>query len=290
MATRSEQMKARAAAMAARNIKPEPVIEENPPVVEVTTTPIERIQEIKGIALPQVDLSRQITQQDLIMPRLLLSQAMSKVNQQRIVDMGNWYHSTNNENLGQEVFAIPVGMWKHRSYFEQGVGILCRSFDLIQGEGDPGILCEGTPDERYTLPDSERGCPLRLWGERDPKTNKSKPPRCGINYNFPLLIVASPEDPESATRRAMVTFRSTQTAVAKRLISIVSEGDYEWTDVLLRFGVTSRTNQSGTFYNATIDLVGPSQGRPKEKAEAFSKSLNVTSIRATLERDDTSDD
>jgi hypothetical protein len=149
----------------------------------------------RAVARPVHDLSRELSTNDVIMPKLKLSQAMSKVNTDDVVRQGNWYVSTTNENLQQDVYIVPVDMQMSYSKFEPGVGVVCRSFDLLHGEGDPGILCEGTEEERATKPPHERGCPFRLWG-KDEATGKSIPPKCGKNYNYPVMIL-DPDDLEN---------------------------------------------------------------------------------------------
>lgn len=242
----------------------------------------------QALSLPMHDdPTRTIEANDQIMAKLKLSQAMSKVNTEDIVRQGNWYHSTLSENLGKAVRIIPVDMTKSRSYFVQGQGVMCRSFDMRQGEGDPGLPCEGTDEERATVPESQRGCPLRLWGDRDPETKKSSPPKCGINYNYPVLILDS-DDPENGpAKRALLTLRSMGAKVAKAINSIVADADVRWHDVVLELGVEQMTNARGTFYVPTVKFIGyaKTQVSPEiqERARRFAASVNSAAIRATIE-------
>lgn len=241
----------------------------------------------RGIELPQapgVDLTREVDQSDLIMPKLKICQAMSKVSRSGI-PQGNYYHSTLNEDLGTTIRIIPVDMRKSRSLFKTGVGVVCRSFDLLQGEGDPGILCEGTPEERRTLPAKARGCPLRLWGERDPVTGKSPPPPCGLNYNYPVLIL-DPDDPENGlTKRAIISFRGTGSQIAKAINSMVTEQDLFWNEAVIELSTEERTNWKGTFFVPTAKFTGIASGMTAEKAKRFSTTINPAMVRASVEAD-----
>ena len=236
---------------------------------------------------PQVDLTRQIDATDMVMPKLKLSQAMSKVNSEDIVRQGNWYHSVSNRNFGKTVYFVPVDMRKSRSYFVQGQGVLCRSFDLLKGEGDPGMLCEGEEVERYDgTPASERGCPLRLW-ERDPDKGINRPPACGITYNYPGLIVLDPDDPDSKTMRVLLQLRSTATKTAKTINTLMTEGDLGWGELILELGVQQTSNTKGTFFSPTAEAHAETEGTVRKKAMLMAQSINPDMIRRSIENDDT---
>lgn len=250
------------------------------------------------LARSRRDLSREIDRADVIMPRLKISQAMSAVNTAYAtskgasgVGQGNWYISTTQKNLGDTIYIVPVDMQKSRSMFVTGKGLMCRSFDLLQGEGDPGILCEGTDEEQDTLPSNARGCPLRLW-ERNPETGTNVPPKCGINYNYPVLIL-DPDDMENGpTTPAILTFRSTASGAAKLLNSIVTEGvltDPVWHEVILKLSLQAKNNSKGTFFVPVVEYHNDTTpGSPVAlRAEALAASQTKSTIRAALERDDT---
>lgn len=229
-----------------------------------------------------VDLSRQLEQGDMLMPRLKISQAMSKAALDSLVPIGNWYHSTAAENLGPEILVVPVAMQKSRSLFVSGAGMLCRSFDMLHGEGEPGILCEGTPEERYSLPEAARGCPLRLW---DRSTGSNIPPKCGIAFNYPVLLLDKDDPAEGRTRRAMLTFRGTSAQAAKTINTIVMEDDGEWHEHVIRLRLDRRTNTKGTFFVPVAERVGAPSPAVAQKAIRLAGTLQATSIRASVEAD-----
>ena len=303
MVVQSDLARRRAAAKAARASKApdvaEAIIEDSEPTIEpirsVTPAP-PPINGSRSVALPvqNVDRARQLTERDIVMPKLKIAQGLSKAVQAQQVKLGHWYHTTRNEDLGTEVLFVPVDMRKSRSYFVNGQGVLCRSFDMVQGEGTPGILCEGEEDEYY-LPEKERGCPLRLW-TKDEATGKSKKPPCGISYNFAGLVLLD-GTPEGRISRALLTFRGTASKTAKDINTLVSDLSADplnpdWSQSILRLKLESRTNTYGTFGVPLFDYEGPTSDHPRlvEYAEAFKASVNPNTYRATLEADSDDDD
>jgi hypothetical protein len=283
----------------------EPVIEENPAPVETDPTPngsgmtrAERAEKRKAMALPRRDLSRELDQRDMVMPKLKISQAMSAVNTAHAtsggstgVQQGNWYVSTSGKNLGKTVYIVPIDMRKSRSLFVTGHGVMCRSFDMVQGEGDPGGLCEGTEEQMYERTEKDRGCPLRLW-QRDEETGRNIPPKCGVSYNYPVLIL-DPEDMQGGrTQPALLSLRSTAAATAKQINTIVTEGnlaDPVWHEVILKLTVEPKSNTRGTFFVPTVEYVDATEeGSPTDQqAQKMAKSITQSVMRASIERDDT---
>jgi hypothetical protein len=235
----------------------------------------------RSVALPQVDYTRQIDQSDLIMPRLMLSQAMSKVNTDDIVRQGNWYHTGANENLGKEVLIVPMDQRKSRSKMDKDTGqVVCRSMDMVHGVGDPGILCEGTEEERYSLPADERGCEFRHWKRVD---GKNIPPECPIAYNFPVLIV-SDRDPEVATfRRAILTLRGTGSPAGQAIISAAYDQELPYHQLMFKLGVAAKTNARGqTFFTPSVELLGRAPKDFQDRAERFIQNSG-SAVAMTIE-------
>jgi hypothetical protein len=237
-----------------------------------------------ALALPMIDKSREITSRDVIIPRLMIAQSMSKVVQEGIVPLGHWYHNSRNRDLGTAVTAILVDCQKTRSYFVTGAGVMCRSFDFVQGEGNPGVLCDGTLQEQNTLATKDRGCSLRLWGEKT-STNPSGAPACGENYNFTVIILEDPDDLDTKILRAVLTLRKTGIPAAKKLITMKVEEDYKWTDMVVRIKLGSKTNTRGTFQVPEAEWFAEASGFPKahERAVRMARSVNPAMLRATLE-------
>jgi len=266
---------------------------ETPTPVSQATSPVFVAPGARGgaVALPMEDLTRKIDAGDLVMPKLRLSQAMSKTNNlfaatkgTQGVGMGNWYVSSNGQNLGETVYFVPVDMRKSRAMFVQGQGLMCRSFDLVQGEGDPGILCEGTQEERLTVPEKHRGCPLRLW-------NDKQPPKCGETYNYPGYVITDIDNPDGKNLvQAILQMRGTAATAGKTINTIVmNEGGGVWQNTIIELGVESRSNIKGTFFVPTVDFFdttdAPEFARLKRRADAMARQMGSSSIRRSIEDD-----
>lgn len=249
-----------------------------------------------SIALPmqQEDLTRKIDVGDLVIPKLRLTQAMSKTNMlyqtskgSQGVQQGNWCYSTTSENLGETVYFIPVDMRKSRAMFVQGQGLMCRSFDLLNGEGDPGGPCEGSYEERLTVPADRRGCPLRLWVD-------NAPPKCGVTYNYPGLIIRESEieDPSKAKPlQAILQLRSASTGVAKAINTMVmNDGGGVWHNVIVELGVEVKSNARGTFYVPVADFYDTTDAegfeRIARRAASMARQMGNQNLRSSLEDDD----
>jgi hypothetical protein len=246
-----------------------------------------------GLALPQADLSRQIDTGDLIIPRLKISQGLSKINMLHAqsrgkegVQMGNWYVTTSGQDLGEVVYFVPCDMRKSRSMFEQGRGLVCRSFDLLRGEGDPGILCEGTAEEIQIYSEDERGCSYRNWTTAE--DGSRTPPPCGITYNYPGFIVGDVENPEETPlTQAMLQLRSMSTAAARSInTQFTVHGDGEWHRLLLELRVEPKSNRRGTFFVAVADLYGTLEGpeweRVAKRTAMFARSVGAADLRSSM--------
>ncbi len=244
----------------------------------------------KGGALAVPDRSRMIDQGDFVIPKVKISQGLSKVNIEDKVRQGNWYHTLRNNSLGKSIYIVLVDMRKSQSVFKQGQGVICRSFDLVQGEGDPGILCEGTPREIKLYRASDRGCPLRLWTTNE-KTNKRVPPECQLAYNFPILLLDSADPENGKVRKAMMTLRSSATKAAANMISIVQDEDEPcWYDHIFKLTLELKTFDNGnTTFIPTVEYVGETNARLKERAKNLAQVVTDQFVRANLESSDTED-
>lgn len=250
----------------------------------------------QGMALPQVDKSREITTRDLVLPRLQIAQSMSKQAQLHAqsrgkegVQLGNWYHSTTGRDLGEVVYFVPTDMRKSRSKFDTGTGLVCRSYDLVRGEGNPGILCEGTQQEiNAGVPEDDRGCEYRLWNRTGGKNIK---PPCGLNYNYPGLILVDAENPDkSEMLQAMLTLRSSSTPAALSINThVMTFGEGVWPNVIIELTTTTQTGPMGSYYVAQADLHdmtdSPGYEKLARRAHALARSMGSADLRSSMEYD-----
>jgi hypothetical protein len=250
------------------------------------------------MALPTQDLSRQLDSGDLVIPRIKISQGLSKVNMlyatsrgKEGVQMGDWYHTTTGKSLGETIYFIPCDMRKSRSLFEQGRGLRCRSFDLLRGEGDPGILCEGTAEEIHTVPADDRGCVYRLWSE-DEAGNRVAPP-CGITYNYPGFVIVDIDNPEhTELLQGMLQLRSKATRAARKInTAFTTYGGGEWHRLIMEITAASETNTKGTYFVPEAELYAsadePEYERIYKRAGMFARSVGAADLKSSISADDT---
>jgi hypothetical protein len=126
---------------------------------------------------------------DFIPPRVKIIQAMSDEKDVKgdgplgIVNEGDWFNTLTQECYGPKLRFIPISPFKQRillvrserradveaalgTTLSEGDGLKCRSFDMIKGQGEPGIACDA--------------CPLAQW--RD-----NLPPFCSETYNVAAI-------------------------------------------------------------------------------------------------------
>jgi len=187
---------------------------------------------------------QQLDPGDIVPPRVKIVQQMSQEAQggkNARAEPGDFFNTLTQANYGPELSFIPIITFKQRIMLvrenrrkeidgaltaarleplSDGDGLKCRSFDMIQGIGEPGILCHD--------------CPLSRW-------DGNEPPLCTETYNVAGLRA---EDGELI----IASFSKSSAKVGKRVFSIVRMSPAKpWTRVLT---ATTRevTNAQGTFF------------------------------------------
>lgn len=255
----------------------------------------------QSMSLPMVDRSRQLEAGDLVIPKLKIAQGLSGVSKlyatsrgKEGIPAGLWYYTMGNRELGETVTFIPCDMRKSRSLYEQGIGVVCRSFDLLHGEGNPGGLCEGTIEEMHSMPEQDRGCELRLWNRT---ASGNTPPSCGVAYNYTGLIIVDPKNPDtSEVLQGMLQLRSTGINAAKQInTGVLTFTGGVWSQAIFELRVDSRKNSKGDFFIPVADFYDTTEAtgweRIARRANAFARQMGQADLRATIETDpDTSAD
>jgi hypothetical protein len=141
-----------------------------------------------------------------------------------------------------------------------------------------------------SLPEKDRGCPLRLW-DRDKETGVNTPPSCGISYNYPVLILDPNDMQEGKATPAVLSLRSTASKVAKDINTIVTDGimtEPVWHEVILRLSLEKRTNSKGTFYVPAVAYHDMTDGSVEKQAATMAASIRGSALlRRSIENDDT---
>ena len=120
--------------------------------------------------------------------------------------VGEYFNSITGQIYGAQIIILPLLKFGERIRFadkETGGGILCRSFDMIKGEGDPGGECAK--------------CKYPAFGSAKGGTGKGTD--CAEFKNFPAIVVDEKGRLDVANT-VIVTMKSTHLVAAEQLISL----------------------------------------------------------------------
>lgn len=204
-----------------------------------------------GITLGQ----QQLDAGDLMLPRVKVTQQMSDEAQggkaARAVP-GDLWNTLTGENLGNELLFIPIITFKQRVFLvrrerrekadqqlasvgldpvSEGDGLKCRSFDMFQGVGDPGIACGE--------------CPLSKWVD-------DRPPLCTETYNVAALTASDGD-------LIVLSFAKSSARTGKRVFSMLRLTTANPWSKVYRITTREDRNDQGTFY---VPDVAVTQERP----------------------------
>lgn len=143
-------------------------------------------QQQGGLTLGQ----QHLTGENLVLPRVKIVQQMSEERSSGLAAAGNFWNTLLQEDLGESIRFVPVLPFMTRVLLvrdarkqlanemleaagmdplTEGDGLKCRSNDMYQGLGEPGILCNE--------------CPLSKWHGK----GNQEPPPCSEVYNVAAL-------------------------------------------------------------------------------------------------------
>lgn len=139
-------------------------------------------------------------QEDLVIPRLQLLQALSNPVTEGKASVGQFQDSLTNEIL-PDSFELVFLFYKHGAvYFETGKGMICKSNDgFINFKG---IECKNCPHNVYYKTFSEDG----------------QPPKCAATLELMAITRDSLKGKEQ--RPLVVTFKKSSIAIGKKIISM----------------------------------------------------------------------
>lgn len=184
---------------------------------------------------------------DFVPPRVKVVQAMSAeaTADPPLGKVGDLYNTLTGENYGKSLEFIPIQPFKQRVFLvrderrptieealgaplSEGNGLKCRSLDMYQGIGEPGILCNE--------------CPLAKWGPQN------QPPLCTETYNVAAM--------NELGDLVFLSFAKSSAKVGKRMFSMLRLSHAQpWTKV---YSMTTRkqTNDRGTFAVPEVTVTG----------------------------------
>lgn len=183
---------------------------------------------------------------DFIPPRVKIVQAMSaEANAEKDpAKVGDLVNTLTGENYGQATDFIPLQTFKQRIMLvrderrpaieaalgrpiSEGNGLKCRSFDMMQGQGEPGGACAE--------------CPLMLW-------DGNTPPLCSETYNVAAMT--------DLGDLIILSFSKSSAKTGKRLFSMLRMShEKPWTRV---YALTTRKekNDRGVFAVPEVKATG----------------------------------
>lgn len=207
-----------------------------------------------GITLGQ----QQIDASDIVPPRIKVVQQMSQEAQggkAALAEPGDFFNTLTRENYGPSLTFIPIITFKQRVFLlrperreradsalasagiaelSEGDGLKCRSFDMVQGLGEPGIECFD--------------CPLSKW-------EGNSPPICTETYNVAALTELGDV--------VILSFAKSGAKTGKRMFSMVRlTAGAPWAK-LYKATTREEKNNLGTFYVPDVALV-PGDTPPPE--------------------------
>jgi len=178
----------------------------------------------QGNALAIFSAEFQFDSDDIVFPRLSLSQGLSNAVQEGLAKPGQWYLV--GQEAADELTVIPVLMAKRRELLTSEFDRLCVSEDSLVGIGEPGGQCSACPKAGWT-------------GGRDSR----KPPECTLIYSYICYV------PEYQTL-AQLDLKRTSAPTAKIINTILMQKGVGNIGVVL--GSRSQQSTFGKFYVATV--------------------------------------
>ncbi len=217
-----------------------------------------------GISFGSSDLDAD----DFIPPRVKIVQAMSDERSEG-VEEGSFYNTLTSEDYGPQLTFIPIGTFKNRILLvrderraqmnvalqDAGIahigadisGLACRSLDMLNGRGSPGIECHA--------------CPLSQWSGDD----NNLPPLCSETYNVTAL--------NDSGDLIILGFSKSSAKVGKRLFSMMRlTSGKPWAS---QYEATTREEkgQQGRYFIPIIRKIDPPAPELMKLAETMAAQL-----------------
>jgi hypothetical protein len=194
---------------------------------------------------------------DLILPRIKVVQQMSAEANDERAKAGEFFDTLRGRALGTELRFIPLLPFKQRVFLvrdqkrvaaaialeaaglptlSEGDGLKCRSLNMFQGIGEPGILCNE--------------CPLSKW------TDGNTPPLCSETYNVAAM--------SELGEMMILSFSKSSAKTGKRLFSMLRMSGIDalpWARIY-EAKTRKEKNDQGTFF--VPDVTDTGEATPTE--------------------------
>lgn len=165
---------------------------------------------------------------------------------------------------GASAVIIPISYTKSRLYFaprDEGGGLLCRSYNAVVGQGDPGGDCEK--------------CPLRLWTE-DPKKGQV-PPKCTMFTNFFSIVRG-----HKSSLPLVVSFGKTSAGTGRQLYNMIlakTQQNIHPASCAFKLSTTTETKNDNTYGVYRIAPEGTSTDPEFLQALKFAELMEQATVK-----------
>lgn len=225
-----------------------------------------------GAIEPYRNRSRDLGMEHFKIPRLKLLQPLSQeCKGEEPMRHGTWYLEGDPAPLGPEIQVAPLFAFLSRTYLIPGQGQLCRSSDMVYGQGTPGIACAD--------------CALKDWPEKSAAGEGRGGPPCSEVLNFPVVII--PTDGSDDYQLGLVGFMRTGWDAGKMINTIHLQSKREhYYDTQIKLGRFNKSGKKGDYWVPTVSRDGKTPAGVAEYAAEMAVKLDDATMDRSLSNDD----
>lgn len=194
--------------------------------------------DVSSVELPDQQVGMEnVANEDLVMPRVRLLQALSAEVSGGDSRAGTLCNSLTGEEYGDNIEVIFAMFLKNRVFFAEALKEppVCSSPDALNG--NLGVCAQ---------------CPHSAWKKKG-EEGKRGGPDCTLFYNFPAIILSGAPDRTLTEMLASVSFGRTSAKAAMKLLSKVKLSGKNWWDKIYTIGTEQKTGPKGVYYILTIE-------------------------------------
>ena len=208
-------------------------------------------------------------QQDIVMPRLVILQGLSKMVIDGKATVGKIANALTKEVYGDEFIFIPIFLFKTRAKFSQGQGLVCMSRDAL--------ICSFNNDETHDPDDDCLACSDGKWTKEN---QKDTGPECSLVYNYPVLNVANLKQfPVS------ISLMRTSIKPAKQLNSMLLFTGEDAFASKVKLTTEKKDGKKGVYFSPVFEMAGKATDEEYAIAKKWFGTLKKKTIEVNLEEE-----
>lgn len=226
-----------------------------------------------------------ISRDDMVIPRVALTQAVSDEATNGLCDVGNFWHTVLEEDLGPDLNLIIVHQSKRYTLWNprhSGGGVLARASDGKTWDSDfEGEIQPYKDDKKkrvkFTIKAGEkvgRDIGLGKWGTLDP-ANEDSPPAATLSY---VLVCVAPDRPEVGP--FIILLQRSAEPVARQLLTKINLDPAPLYGQIYTVGSKDQASDQGGFKQFTFAKNGHVQDAELyELAKTFHAQFQSTEVK-----------